>query len=231
MRWENQGDNVLTTEEGGWTGSVYSTGATWSASIQKFPARPVYCEATFPNLAEATRWCEDRIKPHIPSATFIPNSRSRVPFVSRFTSETRPFKSKKTKYKVTPAIQPVRPALPNAPKSVDQMAGFTTCPHCKVAIKQTRLARHIAERCPNRQTSSTKTIQQPSTAPIHTKNRKSSSISARAISFVKDHSAEELRQSFFDPLDGSKLVSESRRDHGQFGSYPVHDDYNDESSP
>jgi hypothetical protein len=59
--------------------------------------------------------------------------------------------------------------------------------------------------------------------------------STASVRSIVNHTPPEANARFVDhqrdPHDGSRAYADHYRDHGQFGSYPVHDDYGEESLP
>jgi hypothetical protein len=114
--------------------------------------------------------------------------------------------------------------------------GMTACPVCNVPVREDRLNRHLSKVHP---------LAMNLPAPIPSNNhatnvskqaaRKGTSVSARSQAYLpsldngNELSLEALDQSYRDRRDGGKELSQSRRDHGQFGSFPVHDDYSEDS--
>lgn len=134
-----------------------------------------------------------------------------------------------------------RPSVPSAgaapePQTPKQL---NPCPVCSVPVRSDRLSKHLAKVHPQAQPSaplngrSTPPAQTPSAK--NSRARKGSSVSATSQAYLpstrygEEASLEALDQSYRDRRDGGKELSQSRRDHGQFGSLPVYDDYSEDS--
>jgi hypothetical protein len=112
--------------------------------------------------------------------------------------------------------------------------GFETCQYCGAAVKAARLTRHLG-RCPRRPAQSRRSplpgapvVPRDSIAQAkagtHGRER------PNAVTAVhRGVPPEDLGHA--DPRDASKYWGHHVRDHGRFGSYPVHDGYGDEADP
>lgn len=123
-----------------------------------------------------------------------------------------------------PAGKPAAMPAPTEPSKGSGPSGFTTCRNCGVSVKTANLTKH-AGRCP----SASLRLPVAGTAP---------SMPARPGRIVRGEesiprptgTAPEDRGGA-DPRDAGKEWAHSFRDHGRFGSYPVHDNYGDEGEP
>jgi hypothetical protein len=119
---------------------------------------------------------------------------------------------------------------------------YEICPVCKNHVRQDRLEKHLtsvhpqAAIIPVAPVSLANQIDHSgSSSTKKSKARKGSSVSAKSQAYLpttdndNELSLEALDQSYRDRRDGGKELSQSRRDHGQFGSFPVHDDYSEDS--
>lgn len=92
------------------------------------------------------------------------------------------------------------------------------CPHCQVQVRTDRLQRHLRKV----HRSKVKKKLAPQRIP---------KMGQIALSDRQGLASETLYQSFYETRDGSKGLGHMRRDFdGAFGSYPLHDDFDDESS-
>lgn len=93
---------------------------------------------------------------------------------------------------------------------VTPQAGLVKCPHCPSFVREDRLNRHFQ-----------RVHQGPVfPAPSHF-------VGSRATESSSGHKADAAQPS----LDATRDYAHSFRDHGQFGSHPSHDDFDDESAP
>jgi len=95
------------------------------------------------------------------------------------------------------------------------------CPHCKVKMRANLLADHLLSKHGQKSPAG----QKPGLTPTQTRK------TGKPTVFDRQGTAEALTQSDHEARDGSKGLGHMRRDFdGTFGSFPLHDDYNDESS-
>jgi hypothetical protein len=101
-----------------------------------------------------------------------------------------------------------------------------TCPLCGAQISTKRARRHLAD---NHRVSKNEWLERvlPGSAPAVTSRKASSHASTAGDEAGISPTQEQLNES---RLDGSK-GRHTFRETGRFGSYPVHDNYNDESEP
>lgn len=112
-----------------------------------------------------------------------------------------------------------KPPTQQPTKTVQQNRTLTTCPECHVQVRSDRLVVHLRK--------------------VHETGQGGDELSARlpchahgrAITKSDRQKLESLRQSLDEREDGSKYWGFMSRESGQFGSFPLFDDYGDESEP
>lgn len=113
-------------------------------------------------------------------------------------------------------LQQARAAILNAYTLAFRVRRVLPKPPTKTSSNDPGKAKPIQQKQANKLLSSSKQhTLTSSTVPTHPKNSQS----------------ETFTQSQRDPRDGGKELSQSRRDHGRFGSLPLFDDYSEDSSP
>ena len=112
--------------------------------------------------------------------------------------------------------------ISNAKPRVNENVQSEYCPHCKIYLSPKGMKKHNRRRHGNLTVASK--VQQ---------TQKTTKMSDRqTVQTSSDDSLIEQRfeQSFNEPYDGSKYWGHMRRENGQFGSFPLFDDYDDEST-
>lgn len=139
-------------------------------------------------------------------------------------------------FKVQPGSVSQKKAAP--PKSQPQ---FAVCPRCRQRVREDRLAAHMDTRCVNRSGTEPPVpdkIRRPETVEVVTKRpaktKKRQSLMPNIIDGRSESNSpmvEAFRQAFDEAEDGSRLYAHRYTENGRFGSYPIHDDYSEESGP
>jgi len=114
-------------------------------------------------------------------------------------------------------------------ENTSEQPGLTACPYCPAKVNPAKMKKHI-------------TKMHPSKLPLYNKAQKRQQQAQKGKSELRRDkpglgwkeeqvdALEALRQSFDEKRDGSKGLGHMRREgDGKFGSFPLHDDYNDES--
>lgn len=97
-------------------------------------------------------------------------------------------------------------------QAVSKPSGCVVCPHCAAHVKECRLVRHISR--------------------VHGANKKGEVRITRNRGLAKSDPRNEQvyqNETMERRFDASLGYAHSFRDHGQFGSYPSHDNYDDEA--
>jgi hypothetical protein len=146
----------------------------------------------------------------------------------------------------------------SAKRKAPQDEKFAVCPLCKVSLKRTNLEEHMVSKCPKRAgESSTSTKEagrkagsKAANVPwtvckwcgefvdcVNLQEHKRKKCPRRHGRPTVNHfpgGPQADREDLFhgsDPRDGSKYLGWMARENGQFGSYPMHDAYGEESGP
>lgn len=125
-----------------------------------------------------------------------------------------------------PVVSSKLPIAGNALKRnmpLENVVGFEVCPECRERIRPDKLSEHrrkehgvVLESYKNARIAKKKKNQQTGTIPKRQEKT--------------DAIEEMFNQSFDERIDGSKHWGHLRREHGRFGSHPLFDDYDDEST-
>jgi DNA-directed RNA polymerase subunit RPC12/RpoP len=152
----------------------------------------------------------------------------------------KPAKLDKHRHKVhsvQPRVERAYPKLGQLQKMTEksttlESGRLISCPHCTAKVKSTRLQKHLAKVHPGRNLLNARTEKLSKPMQSNKSKRQMKSPNNAGLSWKENQTndLEALRQSFQEPRDGSKELGHMRREgDGKFGSYPLHDDYSDES--
>lgn len=132
-----------------------------------------------------------------------------------------------------PTVPPSLPARPGYVTVGDQ--ALVPCPQFHTVVRRDRLVRHQT-RCPARKDNTP--------APVRAETRVVADPTRKATLPAPGHGTDTARDGapgkkkaspedlgYADPRDASKGWGHHFRDHGRFGSFPVHDGYGDEAEP
>lgn len=103
------------------------------------------------------------------------------------------------------------------------------CPHCSSKVRKDRLKKHLEKKCTGHFTQSSKML----SATKHSRKPKHNAPRTQRRSYAQPRHSDPSWYdcNSVDQMDGSKYLGYYRREYegSRFGSFPLHDDYSEES--